>query len=73
MAEYVEETINRIKTSVKGILIVNYSGSIVRTTFELNKKESISSTIKVTTMPSISHSLPRRLEVSLETSTLSTT
>jgi len=40
MAEYVEETINRIKTSVKGILIVNYSGSIVRTTFELNKKES---------------------------------
>ena len=40
MTEYVEETINRIKGSVKGILIVNYSGGIVRTTFELNKKES---------------------------------
>jgi hypothetical protein len=40
MAEYVEETINRIKGSVKGILIVNYNGGIVRTTFELNKKES---------------------------------
>ncbi len=40
MAEYVEETINRIKSSVKGILIVNYNGGIVRTTFELNKKES---------------------------------
>jgi hypothetical protein len=38
MAEYVEETINRIKTSVKGILIVNYSGGIMRSTFEQNKK-----------------------------------
>jgi hypothetical protein len=38
MAEYVEETINRIKGSVKGILIVNYAGGIVRTTFELSKK-----------------------------------
>lgn len=33
MAEYIEETINRVKSSVKGILIVNYSGAIVRTTF----------------------------------------
>jgi hypothetical protein len=40
MAEYVQETIDRIKTSVKGILIVNYQGNVVRTTFELNKKES---------------------------------
>ena len=33
MAEYVDEAINRIKGSVKGILIVSYSGAIVRTTF----------------------------------------
>lgn len=32
MAEYVEETINRIKSSVKGIIIVNHNGGIVRTT-----------------------------------------
>jgi hypothetical protein len=52
MAEYVEETINRIKTSVKGILIVNYSGGIVRTTFELNKKESNHPSMQATTTPS---------------------
>jgi hypothetical protein len=40
MAEYVEETINRVRGSVKGIIIVNYQGAVVRTTFENNKKES---------------------------------
>ena len=40
MAEYVEETINRVKSSVKGIIIVNYAGGIVRSTFENNKKDS---------------------------------
>ena len=38
MAEYVEETINRIKGSVKGIIIVNYSGVVVRTTLENSQK-----------------------------------
>lgn len=38
MAEIVEDTINRIKGSVKGVIIVNYNGGIVRTTFESNKK-----------------------------------
>lgn len=40
MAEYVDETIDRIKSSVKGILIVSYTGTIIKSTFELNKKES---------------------------------
>ena len=40
MAEYVEETINRVKGSVKGIIIVNYNGGIVRSTFENNKRDS---------------------------------
>lgn len=40
MAELVEETISRIKGSVKGVIIVNYNGGIVRTTFENNKRES---------------------------------
>jgi hypothetical protein len=38
MAEVVEETINRVKGSVKGVIIVNYNGAIIRTTFENNKK-----------------------------------
>ena len=33
MAEYVEATIERVQKSVKGIIIVNYNGSIVRSTF----------------------------------------
>jgi hypothetical protein len=60
MAEYVEETINRIKGSVKGILIVNYNGGIVRTTFELNKKESRHDYTQVTTTPNTSLCSPRR-------------
>lgn len=38
MAEIVEETINRVKGSVKGVIIVNHNGGIIRTTFENNKK-----------------------------------
>ena len=60
MAEYVEETINRIKGSVKGILIVNYNGGIVRTTFELNKKESTTCYSQATTTRNTSPSSPRR-------------
>lgn len=41
MAEYVEETINRVKGSVKGIVIVNHQGVVVRTTLENSQKESI--------------------------------
>ena len=41
--------------SVKGILIVNYQGGIVRTTFELNKKESNSSKIQAMTTLNTSH------------------
>jgi hypothetical protein len=55
MAEYVEETINRIKTSVKGILIVNYNGGIMRSTFEQNKKESTTSISQARITPNISH------------------
>ena len=55
MTEYVGETINRIKGSVKGIMIVNYQGGIVRTTFELNKKESNSSKIQAMTTLNTSH------------------
>lgn len=53
MAEVVEETINRIKGSVKGVIIVNYNGGIVRTTFESNKKESTSQIIQARIMQSI--------------------
>ena len=60
MTEYVEETINRIKGSVKGILIVNYSGGIVRTTFELNKKESTLPLRQATTTRATSRCSPRR-------------
>ena len=60
MAEYVEETINRIKGSVKGILIVNYNGGIVRTPFELNKKESTSSSTQATTTRNTFLCSPRR-------------
>lgn len=66
MAEYVEETINRIKGSVKGILIVNYSGGIVRTTFELNKKESRYDLTKAMTMQNIFRFSPRRPEAWFE-------
>lgn len=41
MAEYIEETINRIKGAVKGIIIVNHQGAVVRTTLENSQKESI--------------------------------
>lgn len=60
MAEYVEETINRIKTSVKGILIVNYNGGIMRSTFEQNKKESTSSVSQAKITPNISRCSPKR-------------
>lgn len=60
MAEYVEETINRIKSSVKGILIVNYNGGIVRTTFELNKKESNHALTQATTTQNTFLCSPRR-------------
>ena len=63
MAEYVEETINRVKGSVKGIIIVNYNGGIVRSTFENNKRDStINQLMQVRTMPSTSpssHSRPK--------------
>lgn len=42
MTQIIEQTINRIKGSVKGVIIVNYSGSIIRTTFDNNKKQSSS-------------------------------
>lgn len=60
MAEYVDETIDRIKTSVKGIIIVSYTGTIVKSTFELNKKESTYPYTKMMTMLSTSLYSPKK-------------
>jgi hypothetical protein len=60
MAEYVDETIDRIKSSVKGILIVSYSGAIIKSTFELNKKESSHPYMQTTTMLSTSLFSPKK-------------